>query len=231
MRTKVLSAAALFTLFSTAALAQEPPPPPAGEMPPPTAPPPVAAPGGGAGVFGSQGQISVSVDLPFTNGAPQFFLFHESVSMDGPSQWNFALAPAGDYFIAPNISIGGIIGISHGSVDFGGGYSGSGTGFAIGPRVGYVFNLTDQVSIWPRAGIQYLYQSTTVAGMDGSASAVPLVVDVPVLWHPASHFFLGAGFLLSTQLSNSVSAGGLSMDQPKTTDIGIDAMIGGYWGG
>jgi hypothetical protein len=229
MRTKVLSAAALLTLFSTPALAQEPPPPPGGEMPPPTAPPPATAPQA-TGAFGSQGQIAVSADLPFRNGAPALFLFHESVSMGGTSQTNFGIAPAADYFIAPNISIGGIIGVSHGSVDLGGGYSASGTGFVIGPRVGYVVNLNDQVSLWPRLSIQYAYESVSSGGTDGSLSAVPLVVDVPILWHPASHFFLGAGFVLSTQLSNSASAGGVSVDQPKTTDIGIDAMIGGYWG-
>ena len=232
MRAKVLSAATLCTLLSAPALAQEPPPPAGGEMPPPSSPPPVAA--GGAAMaagFGEQGQIALSVDLPFTNSAPQLAIVRESQSMGGSSTTVVAIAPSADYFVIPNLSIGGIIGVATGSTDVGGGVSADTTKFIISPRIGYVVRLADSLSLWPRLGIQYVHTSLSSGGQSATESSVPLIVDVPVLWHPVPHFFMGAGFLVATELTNSGSSGGVSMDQPKTTDIGLEAMIGGYFGG
>ena len=221
MRTRSLSGVALFTLFSIPALAQEPPAAPAPNR-------------SAMGDFGSAGQIAISVDLPFTAGAPQLSIIHESRSNGGGSQTAISIAPAADYFIIPNLSIGGIIGVATGTTFVDAGVvtiSGDTTTFIIGPRIGYVLRLTDQLSFWPRLGIEYLHESISTGGNDVSGSKVPLIVDAPVLWHPAPHFFVGAGLLFSTDLSSSVSSGNLSMDASKTTRIGLEAMIGGYFGG
>ena len=56
---------------------------------------------------------------------------------------------------------------------------------------------------------------------------IPLVVTVPVLWHPASHFFLGLAPTLRTDLVAKLEG----MNIGKTTDVGLTAVIGGYFGG
>jgi hypothetical protein len=213
--TKALSALALCTLSSAVAFAQEPPPAP------------LPAPARSAwAALGSPGQLAISVDLPLTSSAPQLSIIHESSSMNGGSETDIRIAPSADYFVIPNLSIGGIIGVETGTGTFAN-LSGDATTFVVGPRVGYVIPLADQVAVWPRLGIQYIHTSVD----NGSYSHVPLILDVPVLWQPAAHFFLGAGLLFSTDLSSSISSGNVSLDVSKTTDVGLEAMIGGTFGG
>ncbi len=82
-------------------------------------------------------------------------------------------------------------------------------------------------SIWPHIGLAYDHQSFSYGGMDTSSYSIPLIVTVPVLWHPAQHFFLGLAPTLTTELISKSSGN----DLPKTTDIGLTAVIGGYFGG
>ncbi len=207
--------------LSLPALAQEPPP--GGEMPPPPPPPPTPTASGG---MGSQGQIVISSDIPFLSTSPVFYVLRTSQSgVNGmpapPSSTSIVIAPSADYFVAPNISVGATVGFQNAN---------DATTFGISVRGGYSIMLTDVISVWPRLGIGYVHASSDMTG-GGSASSVPLIIDVPVLWHPASHFFLGAGLLFATELSSSASGGGVSVDLPKTTNFGVTTMIGGYFGG
>ncbi|HVY40097.1 MAG TPA: hypothetical protein VHM31_19290 [Polyangia bacterium] len=231
-RTLGITALLLTPAFHTA-LAQEPAPA-ATEPPPATTPAPAAAPAGsmmgaGTGAFGSLGQLVVSVDLPFMNEGPQFAIVHESTSMGGSSSTDINIRPALDYFVAPHISVGGQVGIEHGSTGFSiAGSSVNQTIIGVEVRGGYELALTDTVSLWPRLGIGYNHNSYSGGGgTDSSGYDLDLLISVPVLWHPASHFFLGAGPAFTTQLVNKVEGN----DVGKTTDIGITAVIGGYFGG
>ena len=85
--------------------------------------------------------------------------------------------------------------------------------------------LADSVSLWPRLGRRPDHHASGNGGQN--AYDVTLTVSVPVLWHPGSHFFLGAGPALSTQLVNKIDGA----NQGKLTDIGLTALIGGYFGG
>jgi hypothetical protein len=87
------------------------------------------------------------------------------------------------------------------------------------------------LSVWPQLQIGYAHASFTVLNTDVTASTIPLTISVPLLFHPAEHFFLGLAPILRTQLTSSASAMGMSMDQSKQTDIGLTAVIGGYFGG
>lgn len=227
-RTLAMTALLLAPAARTA-LAQEPPPvepPPAIAPPPATAPPAAAAAGPmSTGGFGSLGQIAISVDLPFTNEAPQFAIVHESVSNGGSSSTTINIQPSLDYFVAPNVSVGGEIGIAHGSATTFGSTGGSYTNFLLEIRGGYNLALNDMFSIWPHLGIGYQHVSFSDGG--GSGYVIPLVVTVPFLWHPASHFFLGLAPTLVTDLVSKFN----SMDGQKTTDIGLTAVLGGYFGG
>ncbi|HXU64995.1 MAG TPA: outer membrane beta-barrel protein [Polyangia bacterium] len=223
---RTLGITALMMAPAFSALAQEPPPPAATEPPAATAPAPVAAAPAmaGTGGFGSLGQIAISVDLPFTNEAPQLALVHRSVSMGGGSDTYFAIRPSADYFVAPNISVGGQIGYTHGTTTAVGQDLNV---FEIEIRGGYNLWLNDQFSIYPHLGIEYAHISSSYGGMSASGYAIPLIVTVPVLWHPAPHFFLGLAPTLTTELAVKFQ----SIDQPKETDIGVSAVIGGYFGG
>ena len=232
-RTLGITALLLTPAFHAAMAQGQPPaytePPPAAATAPAAAPAsnPISA---GTGAFGSLGQIAVSVDLPFTNEAPQFALYHESTSMGGGSSTNVAIQPSLDYFVAPNISLGGEIGFTHGNGStLGLGLPGtaSATSFILEVRGGYNIALNDMFSIWPHLGIGYGHVSVSYMGQSSSGYVIPLVVTVPVLWHPASHFFLGLAPTLTTNLVAKTEGN----DAPKTTDVGLTAVIGGYFGG
>jgi Outer membrane protein beta-barrel domain len=234
MRVTVLGLIASSLIVSLPALAQEPPPP---EAPPPAAapppPPPAAAmvaPAMASGRFGGAGQLVLSVDLPFTNSAPQFAVLHETETMDGPSETVFVIQPSLDYFVIPNLTIGGTLGLTYIKESLMG-TDVNVTQVSVIARVGYNLSLSDVVSIWARAGFGYVHASSDSGGSSATVSSTVVIVEAPVLFHPAPHFFLGAGPTFETELSSSLSSGGASMDQPKTTAFGLTAMIGGYFGG
>lgn len=229
MTLRLLGFTALSLMVVAPAMAQDATPTPPAEPASPVVPanPPMAAAGGGAAAaFGAQGQIAISVDLPLTNEAPQFAILHESTSMGGDSSTEVAILPSLDYFVAPNVSVGGQLGIDYKTTSpAGGGPSASTTVLQIEARVGYNLPIGDMASLWPHVGIAYLHASGSGGGP--SAYSVPLVITAPFLWHPTSHFFLGAGPVFTTELV--FKSGG--NDLPKTTDLGIQALIGGYFGG
>jgi hypothetical protein len=188
----------------------------------------LAAPSDSGGKFGARGQLAVSVGLPLTGEAPQLGIVHASTGMGGGSSTVLAIEPSADYFIAPNLSIGGLIGIRYVSTTAPAGalsISGNSTTVMAEVRVGYNLALGETLSLWPRIGIGYSHASA--GQLIDSAYSVPLVAFAPLLWHPVRHFFLGAGPIFTTALVER--SGGL--DQPKTTDIGIQADLGGTFGG
>lgn len=198
------------TLGTARAFAQEPPPP--------SAPPPPV--GGSLGVFGERGQFVVSSDLDFQ-------LSHSSWSMGGGSSVLFTLTPSLDYFISPNFSVGGLVTFTHqtnvaspiGVADM--------TLFGLGARAGYHIVLTNVLSLWLRGGLVYLHDSWDTGPVDDSGNLFQLQLFAPVLWHPAPHFFIGAGPALTTDLVSSFG----DNDRAKETSFGILSTIGGYWGG
>ncbi|HEX2658714.1 MAG TPA: hypothetical protein VHU40_10590 [Polyangia bacterium] len=176
--------------------------------------------------FGAKGQFSVNVDLPFTSDAPQFAIYNTSVSGQSGSTTSFTIAPALDYFVAQNLSIGGQVGFTHDSFSTpGSNVSLVGSGFVLGIRGGINIPLAPAASLWPRLSLTY----RSLSGDGWTNSWVPLTIFVPLLWHPASHFFLGGGPVFSTELSNSYETNGLSVDGGKTTVIGLQAVVGGYF--
>jgi hypothetical protein len=209
------------------ALAQdaEPPPPP----PAPTAPyaPPPAA---GGLQFGRQGQMVFAIDLPLANTGPQFGIIHQTQSMGGPSTTLYRIAPSADFFVIPNLSLGALLDFERQSQDVAG-MNVSVTIFGIAARLGYDIPISDLVSLWPRVEIGYSHGSTDILGNSATLTSIPFVLDIPLLFHPAPHFFIGPGFVFATQLTSSASSGGVSADQPKLTQIGVDLTIGGYFGG
>ena len=155
--------------------------------------------------FGSQRQLAISSDaaLSITHYSPG-------------DTTTITLQPAVDYFVIPNLSVGGFIGLDYTTTE-----STTTVRFGIGPRVGYNVTLSDMLSIWPKVGFSF---STTNTEVDGDNSdnndntAIALNLFVPFMFHPATHFFAGFGPFLDTDLSGD----------DKVTAFGLKLTLGGW---
>jgi hypothetical protein len=235
MTLRWLKIPALSWLLAAPALAQDSTPP-SPEPTPMSTPAPSRSPApmiaseapAAAAAFGAQGQLAISVDLPLNNEAPELTFVHSSTSMGGGTSNTVAIQPSFDYFVAPDLSVGGLVGFAYSTVPgMAGNPSLNITLFDVELRVGYNVPLGEMASLWPRVGIMYTHSSTSSGGASGSGYSIPLTAFIPVLWQPVHHFFLGAGPFVTTELVNKLE--GLS--QPKTTQYGLQALIGGYFGG
>jgi hypothetical protein len=134
-----------------------------------------------------------------------------------------SLAPAADYFVINNLSVGGSLILEYQSAG-----DSSATRFGIGPRVGYNFAWTDMLGVWPKLGFSYTHSNHSLsldAGLNEmvtnsrSGNAFTLNLFVPIMFHPVPHFFVGFGPFLDTDLSGS----------DKITTYGLKLTIGGWF--
>jgi hypothetical protein len=146
--------------FSTQARAQDP-----ATAPPPA--PAAAAPGALGQGFGETGQIAIS---------NEGFVGFDKTNNVG---WGLTLKPAADYFLMPAVSVGLVAAYAQGN--------GDAKAYAVGARAGYNLNLTENVGVWPKAGVAYQHNSV------GNASFATTWVTffVPLLYHIVPHFFVG----------------------------------------
>jgi hypothetical protein len=186
-------------------------------VPPPPTPAPVGWSVPPEGRFGRPGQYAVS-------GALSTSLI--SVTQGGKGSTTFAIQPAFDYFLAPNVSLGTVAGFAFTSAD-----NASSTQLQIQARVGWNLTLTDTVSLWGRAAVGYARASSSATqnGMSSNAtsSSIPVTLFVPLLWEPAPHLFLGFGPVFTTQFLSKMQ--GMSLD--AITQYGAQSVVGGYFGG
>jgi hypothetical protein len=163
--------------------------------------------------LGQKGQISIAGDF-------QISIVSESTDADNDeSDLDIVISPALDFFIAPNLSVGGQVVFARedqGDLEA--------QTFGVGARVGYVIGL-GKVSIWPRAGFTFARTSFEFGEADTTLTGLSLNVFAPVLYHPVDHFYLGLG----PKLDYDVYADDDTDDAPKTTAIGIVSTIGGYF--
>jgi len=135
------------------------------DTPPPAPAAHVGAGGLGQG-FGEQGQIVISNE--------GFFGFdkvnHES--------WSLTLKPAADYFFMPAVSVGLVAAYVQANGDR--------KSEGIGARAGFNLNLTENIGVWPKAGVTYQHASVGAA----SGSTTWLGVFVPVTYHIIPHVFV-----------------------------------------
>jgi hypothetical protein len=122
--------------------------------------------------------------------------------------------PALDYFVIKNLSVGGAIGLTYTKVG-----SENGTRFVLGPRVGYNFELSRLLSIWPKLGFSYAHTNQDSPTRDNdNANSLALNLFAPVMLHPAPHFFAGFGPFLDADLSGD----------PRATSWGLKLTLGGW---
>jgi len=152
-----------------------------------------------AGIFGGVGQLAISSDAGLS-------ISHKSVA-EGASTTTLQLRPSVDYFVIDNLSVGGFLGLDYSKTG-----PGSSTTFSSGPRVGYNIPQSPLFSIWPKAGLSFGSTSTKVEAngatpeVSSSNTAAAINLFVPVMLHPATHFFLGFGPALDVDLSGDNKA-------------------------
>jgi hypothetical protein len=159
-----------------------------------------------AGGFGAEGQFALSLGAT----GDEHFFFHKS-----GGAWQLHVAPAADYFVIPHLSVGGVVAYDHASGGGGPGTSGVGSdAFTLWPRAGYSFGINDKFSVWPLGGFALTYLSANHAHQTDTWFTVYL----PVLFHPAQHFFVGLGPNVRVHLSGQ-----------DDTAWGIDSVLGGWF--
>lgn len=182
----------LLTLFSTIALAA--PAVPAQTPEAAVIPGPFAQWLSRGGNFGAVGQFVLSGELEL------------SVVKRRGGSTTFTVRPALDYFIAPSVSVGGVLGLA---VTSG---SPTATDVIVGARAGYNLAVAERISFWPGAGLYYARSSGGAAAND----ATWLGVFAPFLFHPVPHLFLGFGPFVELGLGDGGDR------------FGLQSVVGGW---
>jgi hypothetical protein len=144
------------------------------------------------------------------------------------------VAPGVDYFVTDGLSVGvdAAIGYSSGtSLDsLGTTTQFSSKSFGVAARLGGNLALTAFVSIWLRGEIGYGTAENSASSANGtnqhSRTRTWLDLSAPVLIHPSTHFFVGAGPFFFHELSDK--------DQYDVenngTQLGLSLVLGGWFG-
>jgi hypothetical protein len=138
------------------------------------------------------------------------------------------LAPTFDWVAVKSLTIGAWLVYEHTSEG-----STSADDYGIIPRVGWMAELGPSAFIWPRLGIGYLHGLPDVINLaistsSGSVNRFQLDIDVPIVFTPVPHFFIGVGPLIRVDLSSSASSAIASSDN-KLTAFGVTTLVGGYF--
>jgi len=153
-------------------------------------------------------------------------------SRSSGSSTSVNLAPALDYFLAENVSIGVDSFVAYGkstAIDAAGDtVHASSTSFGFGPRFGVNLPLTHALSLWPvmefGSGTVDSSQSSTSGVNQHSRQRTWIALTAPLLVHPATHFFFGAGPVFFHEL--------LDKDQydyeNDATILGLSFVLGGW---
>jgi hypothetical protein len=200
---------------------------------------------GGTPPFGHAGELAFSTELSLAPAsgvigavlgaalpASMLTVGGSTTSNNGGSSIGFSFAPAADYFVINNLSIGGsvLFGFYSISPSCPSGVmcqnqsNDSLTAYGFVPRIGYNIALSDLVSWWPK--VYFAYEGFSINNNGGYGNGASIGLSAPFLFHVASHFFLGIGPYVGTQVMNS--ANGQSVDS-KTTTYGAAATVGGWF--
>jgi len=141
----------------------------------------------------------------------------------------FRLAPSFDWVATGGLTVGAWLVYEHLDTS-NGGSSSSADDYGIIPRIGYAAELGPKVFIWPRFGIGYLHGAPDLLNLpvssgESTINRVQIDIDLPILFVPIPHIFIGGGPLVRVDLSSS--AGGV--DSGKLTAFGLTTMVGGYF--
>jgi len=175
--------------------------------------------GAADGRFGGAGQIAISSDLLLSIQAAST----KPPGGEATSSTTIVVRPSADYFVIDSLSVGGLVGFGYTKAE-----ASKLTTWEIGPRVGYGVALAETVSLWPKLGLVYR-SATSSTTVDATDRMLSLQFVAPILLHLVPHFFVGFGPDFSIDLTSSRTIAGQSSDGSKTTTIGLESVIGGWF--
>jgi hypothetical protein len=169
--------------------------------------------------FGQQGEVVPLGSLSFS---------YSSVAPDLGSVTTLSLGPTLLWFVADDIALGGSATLVRRTVSQGDS-SATISSYGVAPTAAYNLRLSPRASLLPQVAVAFGWQefTTSPSGNNPSLSTISLQLFVPILFHPVPHFFLGFGPAFSYDVSASLSdAAG---DAPKSTTIGAQTILGGWF--
>ena len=186
---------------------------------------------GDAGVAVLSGSVSVSSSRYSNSDATHLTVFVE---------------PGVDYFVDRPLSIGGYALGRYGdnkSYDyFGPLVETKDTGYGFGARIGFNIPVGKLLSIWPKLafGMNNYHITRSVQTMpsnlvgiapsqsEESTSATWIELQVPLLFHAATHYFVGFGPTVYTDVSRNATFVGSGSQQNRGTGISLTLTTGGW---
>lgn len=170
--------------------------------------------------FGDQGQVAI---VQGTTLAVSYVSERYSDAQDPEPFFGFGLQLAADYVLAPRLTVGGTFVYSYEHQE-----PFTLTSISLSARVGYIIRASRRVSLWPQLAFGIVENEFTNADDDFENFGQTRffgAVFAPILFHPADHFFVGAGPVASTDFSNDYDdAAG-----PLATRLGISTLLGGWF--
>jgi hypothetical protein len=169
--------------------------------------------------LGERGAVSI-------NGSFQLELSNSSTDADNDeSITHIVVAPNGDYFVAPNVSLGGGFLISYFEQG-----DASSTSLGLQARIGYYLPL-GSAGIWLLVGGAYshgLAQATFLGVFEAQAESdvFALQAFLPVIIHLAPGFFFGLGPAATQEVIRDTDN---DLNENKRRVLGIFSVVGGAW--
>jgi hypothetical protein len=176
--------------------------------------------------FGDRGQVVLTT-------ATSASVAYNSYTNSTASNVSVALSPGVDYFVTDHVSLGVAASVSsssgHSFDTIGVETDVSSTSFGFAPRVGFDIPLKrGLVSLWPLAGLGFgvaTSNQTSAAGSnDHTRSLSWVTVSAPLLVHPTTHMFLGAGPYVMHELSDTDQ----NHFENDATTVGASFLLGGW---
>jgi hypothetical protein len=138
---------------------------------------------------------------------------------EGGGSTLLALALGADYFVVRDLSVGAAIAYGRELDRWGAGGS---------ARVGYNVPLGSRFSVWPRVDISYEHWARGEASV-ASLNKLHVGGYAPLLFHPATHFFLGIGPMIDQGIyARSSDAAATNAEKPVTI-VGLQSVLGGWF--
>jgi hypothetical protein len=181
--------------------------------------------------FGDKGVVSPYGSVSFSYSATK--LRYADGSADSLDQTVLRFSPGAFYFVADGLALG--VGLSAG-------YNSAsttspviaashGNDVGLAPVAGFNLWLSERASLFPQVGLSFdsAFISWGNGGDSSRRTSLDFTLAVPILLHPAPHFFIGLGPGLTSTLFSTASGQSPFNTADKTTTVGLFSTLGGWF--
>jgi hypothetical protein len=138
---------------------------------------------------------------------------------EGGGSTLLALALGADYFVVRDLSVGAAIAYGRELDRWGAGGS---------ARVGYNVPLGSKFSVWPRIDLSYEHWARG-EGSVATLNRLHVGGYAPLLFHPATHFFVGLGPMMTQGIYARSSDAAATNAEKLVTIVGLQSVLGGWF--